>query len=196
MADAYVALLHPPKDCSEWGVTFPDFPGCVAAGRTAIDAARNADEALSGHIAVMLADGDSLPEIRGPGDIKASGEFDDDLAEGAMFVLVRVANLPAPKERINIMIDPGVLRRVDEAARSEGASRSSLIERAARQFVDVRAGGISTSSFQTKGEAIEAGRDLAGKSLARQSDTGEYRAVKSGRTLTARDSRGKIISRS
>ena len=30
----YIAFLHPPENGSEWGVTFPDLPGCVSSGET------------------------------------------------------------------------------------------------------------------------------------------------------------------
>ena len=45
-----------------YGVTFPDLPGCVSAGETAEQALVNAREALAGHVALMVQDGDPLPE--------------------------------------------------------------------------------------------------------------------------------------
>ena len=52
----YIALLRKePK--SDFGVDFPDFPGCVSAGSTTEEAARMAREALELHIEGMLEDG-------------------------------------------------------------------------------------------------------------------------------------------
>lgn len=50
---SYIGIVH--KDAgSDYGVSFPDFPGCVTAGTTPDEAGRMAQEALAGHIAVMV----------------------------------------------------------------------------------------------------------------------------------------------
>jgi predicted RNase H-like HicB family nuclease len=56
----YIAYLH--KDHkSDFGVSFPDFPGCITAGRTLEEARRRAAEALSFHIVGMIEDGEKIP---------------------------------------------------------------------------------------------------------------------------------------
>ncbi len=57
----YVALLHKDDD-SDYGVSFPDFPGCVTAGSTLEEARKMAQEALTAHIQLMIEDGDKIPE--------------------------------------------------------------------------------------------------------------------------------------
>lgn len=57
----YLALMHH-EPGSDYGVSFPDFPGCVTAGRTPEEARRMAQEALSGHIEAMLAAGLRIPQ--------------------------------------------------------------------------------------------------------------------------------------
>ena len=57
----YIAYLHKDRD-SDFGVSFPDFPGCVTAGRTLEEAHRMAAEALTLHIAGMVDDGEAIPE--------------------------------------------------------------------------------------------------------------------------------------
>ena len=57
----YPAVIDKEPD-SDFGVMFPDFPGCVSAGRTLDQAVLGAHEALAGHLAHMVADGDPLPE--------------------------------------------------------------------------------------------------------------------------------------
>lgn len=47
---------------SGYSVFFPDLPGCTSGGRTLQEAALNAEEALAGHVALMLESGDALPE--------------------------------------------------------------------------------------------------------------------------------------
>ncbi len=48
----YIAYLHKDKK-SDYGVSFPDFPGCITAGTRLEEARRMAAEALSLHIAGM-----------------------------------------------------------------------------------------------------------------------------------------------
>ncbi len=57
----YPALVDKDED-SDFGVSFPDFPGCVSAGETAEEALLGAQEALAGHVVLMLEDGEELPK--------------------------------------------------------------------------------------------------------------------------------------
>jgi predicted RNase H-like HicB family nuclease len=52
----YIALLHK-NGRKGHGVSFPDFPGCVSAGKTIEDALRGAGEALALHVDGMRKDG-------------------------------------------------------------------------------------------------------------------------------------------
>ena len=56
----YIAYLHKDRD-SDYGVSFPDVPGCISAGDTFEEAVANAAEALAGHFALMKSDGDPIP---------------------------------------------------------------------------------------------------------------------------------------
>lgn len=56
----FIGIIHKDKD-SDFGVSFPDFPGCVTAGNTAQEAFEMAHEALQGHIDVMHEFGQELP---------------------------------------------------------------------------------------------------------------------------------------
>ena len=60
MDNRYVDIISKEPD-SCYGVTFPDFPGCVSAGNTPEQAQDNAQEALAFHIKGMREDGDKLP---------------------------------------------------------------------------------------------------------------------------------------
>ena len=57
---SYIALVHKDPD-SDYGVSFPDVPGCISAGKTVEDARVMAVEALTLHIDGLLDDGASLP---------------------------------------------------------------------------------------------------------------------------------------
>ncbi|PBB44031.1 MAG: hypothetical protein EOQ64_29765 [Mesorhizobium sp.] len=57
----YIGLIHK-EDASDYGVSFPDFPGVVTAGRTIAGVRRLAEEALAFHIEGLIEDGVSIPE--------------------------------------------------------------------------------------------------------------------------------------
>jgi len=56
----YIGLLHKEAD-SDYGVSFPDFPGCVTAAPSLDEAQAMAVEALALHLAGMVEDGDEIP---------------------------------------------------------------------------------------------------------------------------------------
>ena len=57
---SYIAYLRKEKG-SDYGVEFPDVPGCVSAGHTLEEAKANAAEALAGHVAVLQEEGEPVP---------------------------------------------------------------------------------------------------------------------------------------
>jgi predicted RNase H-like HicB family nuclease len=73
----YIALVHKDKGTS-YGVNFPDVPGCISAGDTFEGAIDNAAQALAGHLAIMEADGDPIPNARSLEELKQDAEFVDD----------------------------------------------------------------------------------------------------------------------
>jgi predicted RNase H-like HicB family nuclease len=124
----YIAYLHK-DDRSDFGVSFPDFPGCVTAGRTLEEARRKAVEALSLHIAGMVADGERIPNPSTVDDVA-----DDPAIKGAVAFLV-----PARSERtvrVNVTARESQLERIDLLARSAGLNRSAyMVQAAMRQEV-------------------------------------------------------------
>jgi predicted RNase H-like HicB family nuclease len=72
----YIGIVH--KDpSSDFGVSFPDFPGCVSAGETLAEAARLAQEALTVHIELMMEDGAPIPEPMALETALADPDFSD-----------------------------------------------------------------------------------------------------------------------
>jgi predicted RNase H-like HicB family nuclease len=65
----YIAYIHKDRD-SDFGVSFPDFPGCVTAGKTLEHARRMAAEALAMHIAGMIEDNEVVPTPSTLDDLK------------------------------------------------------------------------------------------------------------------------------
>ena len=56
----YVGLIHK-EDASDYGVSFPDFPGVVSAGESLDEARDLAEQALAFHVEGMIEDGEAVP---------------------------------------------------------------------------------------------------------------------------------------
>ena len=116
----YPAIIE--RDADGYGAFFPDLPGCVSAGDTAQEAALAAEEALSGHLSMMIEHGDALPD---PSDVDAV-ERDPEVNEVAR-ILVR-GERPGKAVRVQISMDEGLLARIDRVA----PNRSRFLADAAR----------------------------------------------------------------
>jgi predicted RNase H-like HicB family nuclease len=116
----YIAYLH--KDGkSDYGVSFPDFPGCITAGSTLDEARRMAAQALSFHIAGMREDGESIPEPSTLDDLR-----NDPAMKGAVAFLVAVAE-PEKTVRFNITARESQLAEIDSRARAARLTRSAFL---------------------------------------------------------------------
>lgn len=115
----YIAYLHKDKK-SDFGVSFPDFPGCITAGKTLEEARSMAGEALLLHIRGMLEDGEAVPEPSTIDDIAK-----DPALKNAVAFLVN-ANIEKTV-RINITARESQIKRIDQLARRAGMSRSAYM---------------------------------------------------------------------
>ena len=89
----YIALVHKDEGTS-YGVSFPDLPGCISAGDTFEEAVANAAEAIAAHLALMRADGDTIPAPRSFDELKRDREFLADPAD-AIVTVVQPQRMPA-----------------------------------------------------------------------------------------------------
>ncbi|MGB8601761.1 MAG: type II toxin-antitoxin system HicB family antitoxin [Rhizomicrobium sp.] len=124
----YVAIIE--RGAEGFGAFFPDFPGCVSAGDTIQETARNAEEALRGHVAAMVRDGDAIPPPTTLDDIPA----DPEVTEAARVMVP--ASLPGRALRLNISLDEGLVGEIDRTAATLGMSRSAFLADAARRVLD------------------------------------------------------------
>ena len=91
MGSIYAGLIH--KDTySDYGVSFPDLPGCITAGRTVEEAREMAAEALALYIETLEAYGEEIPKPSSADTVLAHPEAHDALA------LLVVEAMPAPAE--------------------------------------------------------------------------------------------------
>ncbi len=119
---AYVALLRKQPN-SDFGVDFPDFPGCVTAGETLEDARRMAAEAIQLHIEGMIEDGEAIPAPSRLDDIMADPHHRDGVA-----VLID-ASVRRPAVRINVSLPADLVEAIDRAT----DNRSRFLADAARE---------------------------------------------------------------
>src|SRR5580700_4482931 len=117
----YIAYLHKERD-SDFGVSFPDFPGCVTAGKTLEEARRMAAEALALHIEGMIEDGEPIPS---PATLDAVA--DDRALRGAVAFLVSVEPPGNKTVRVNIAARQSQVEKIDARAKRFGLSRSAYL---------------------------------------------------------------------
>ena len=119
---SYIGLIRKDTD-SDFGVDFPDFPGCISAGTT-LEARRMAQEALELHVGGMIEDGEALPV----GSCLETIMADPENADAVAFV-VTVPDAADRTVRVNITLPERLLRRIDERVKN----RSAFLARAAEK---------------------------------------------------------------
>lgn len=120
----YIAYLHKDGD-SDFGVSFPDFPGCVTAGKTLEEARWMAVEALGLHVRGMIEDREVIPE---PSSLDALANDPD--MRGAVAFLVS-AELPEKTVRVNVTARESQMAEIDRLADEAGQTRSAyMVQRA------------------------------------------------------------------
>jgi len=107
---------------SDYSVLFPDFPGCFSAGDTVDEALFNAHEALAGHVALMLEDGEKPPS---PTPIETVAAKRDETTVAVTLIAV---SLPGKSKRVNITLDEALLDQIDAVS----GNRSRFLADAAR----------------------------------------------------------------
>jgi predicted RNase H-like HicB family nuclease len=124
----YVVAIEPGDKRHAFGVVVPDLPGCFSAGDTLDEALVNAREAMELWLETVIDDGQPVPEPKTLATHQAKPEF-----AGWIWAVVAVdlAALSDKVERINITLPSRVLRRIDQAAKQAGESRSAYLARRA-----------------------------------------------------------------
>ena len=126
----YIAVVHKDPE-SDFGVSFPDFPGCITAGSSIDEAKDMAHDALSLHVKGLLEDGDNIPSPSKLEDIMDDPEYSD----AAAILVVTVSEAKPRSVRVNITVPEDMLRRIDAIAKKRGMSRSSFLVNAAQNAI-------------------------------------------------------------
>jgi predicted RNase H-like HicB family nuclease len=125
----YIALLRKDPD-SDFGVDFPDFPGCITAGSTLEETRAMAHEALEGHIACMVELGQTIP---GPSSLEAV-MADPENAEAIPFP-VAVPDRLTGVGQVDLTLATADLAKLGELAEKRGTTRQALLIGAVRRLL-------------------------------------------------------------
>ena len=113
---------------SDFGVSFPDLPGCVTAGATLDEARDMASEALAFHIEGLTEDDEAIPEPPTLEAIMADAVNCDGVA-----ILVAAPERIAKSIRVNVKLPEDVLQAIDRHAEAHGMTRSGFLASAAKR---------------------------------------------------------------
>ena len=127
----YPVIIHKDEN-SDYGVTFPDLPGCFSAGDTIEEALANAQEAAECHIEGMLIDSDPIPVATNIENHKDSPDFKDGIWA---LVDVDLSRLSLKSKRVNITMPERLLNSLDYFAKKHGESRSGLLAQAVTEYM-------------------------------------------------------------
>jgi predicted RNase H-like HicB family nuclease len=122
----YIGIIHKDKK-SDYGISFPDFPGCISAGRTLDDVRSSGEEALAFHVRGMTEDGLPIPAPSSLEKAMRNPDFRDGVA-----VLVPLRELDKAV-RVNITMTEETLRAIDVYAEQHGLTRSGFLQVAAKK---------------------------------------------------------------
>jgi len=135
----YIAFIS--TDRPAFSVAFPDFPGCVSAGKNFEDAVRMAHEALSGHVDCMKDAGLKIPNPSNLEQIKQKWlEWKD--WKKSEYTTALIALIPSHETRkYTISMDSSLMARIDAVTKN----RSAFFARAAEEYLGSPAKVVSLS---------------------------------------------------
>ena len=120
MKQTYWALVHYDGQ-GDYGISFPDFPGCVSAAATMNELVEMGTEALTFHIDGMNEDGEVIPPP------SSAIEMIDD----AVGIVAITVTIPGKKRRINLTLDANLIDQIE--AKHGKRHVSGFLEEAARK---------------------------------------------------------------
>lgn len=125
----YIGLLR--KDpSSDFGVDFPDFPGCITAGSTLEETRHMAAEALEFHIESMLEERLPIPAPSPLEEVMA----DPENAEAIPFP-VAVSDRLTGTSQVALHLPASELERLAALAEKRGTTPEALLAEAARRLL-------------------------------------------------------------
>ena len=144
-----------------FGAWFPDFPGCVAGGRSQEQTIERAENALAQAVDGLFEHGRPLPP---PTPIERIV-----LPKGCDFLAYFIVGVdpPDPSERVNVYLPKSLIGQIDRRAAELGMSRSSFFGLAATAAL-LRFPGFRADLAEARSKAHRTGGLRAAKSSAKK----------------------------
>ncbi len=112
MAD-YVAFVRKDSD-SDFGVDFPDFPGCISAGKTFDEAVAMGWEALTSHVNLLTEYGEECPEPSDLETLLANPQCTEGLVS-PFFVSIPIPSVTEEMLQISIAVPRSAFQREENS---------------------------------------------------------------------------------
>jgi predicted RNase H-like HicB family nuclease len=124
----YIALFEYDTGKRGFSVVFPDLPGFITAGDNYEETLQMAHEGLSSHVKFLKEEHEPVPEPRTLEQIQKTWDEWVEWEKRYKFMVVPVALLPVitKSKRINVVMNEGLLAKIDMVAKN----RSEYISRA------------------------------------------------------------------
>ena len=158
----YPAVLERgPK--ATFGAWFPDFPGCVAGGKSQEEAIEKAENTLAQAVDALFEKGRPLPE---PTPVERIV-----LPKGCDLVAYFMVGVdpPDPSERVNVYLPKSLIDRADRRAAELGMTRSSFFGLAVTTALTQFPGPIWRGLAEPRSKVHKTGGLRTGKSPAKAS---------------------------
>lgn len=126
---------------SSYGIVFLDFPGCVSAGDTLDDVLAMGNEALQGHVEIMVEHGDLVPEptVHTLEDVDAWLDDPSDPVDEPWVGLYSIeVDVPAYPDTIAVPVKAEIVREIAELMQRnvDHLTSRQFIEDAARRELE------------------------------------------------------------
>ncbi len=127
----YPVVIHK-EPRSDYGVSVPDLPGCISAGRTIDEALAMVREAIELHLEGLIEESGVIPLPSLLEKLRTNQEF-----RGGTWAIVTVdeTSLRVRFARIGVTMPQRVLDAIDRHAKHTGETRSGLLARAAAKYI-------------------------------------------------------------
>jgi len=129
----YPIVIHKDEN-SDYGVTFPDLPGCFSVGASIEEAIEMSQEAAECHIEGMLLDSEPIPVASSIENHQDNPDYKDGLWA---LINIDISKLSLKAKRINITMPERLLNTVDHYAKNHGETRSGLLAQAITEYMAV-----------------------------------------------------------
>jgi predicted RNase H-like HicB family nuclease len=132
----YIAIADRVPGEEMWSIVFPDFPGVTSAALEFADVPQQACDALATAVEDMIAEREDLPL---PIEDARQAEPDRNEFHNPRYIIVPVEIADNPT-RINVSMDRGLLKRIDNVAAQRGMTRSGFLAESARKLLRALSG--------------------------------------------------------